>query len=258
MSAWKLTLEYDGTQYRGWQEQKNAKTVMGAVRSAVEDLVGGRVELMGAGRTDAGVHARGQVAHLRSPARRKLPVATLVREMNERLPQDIALLGAEEVPPAFDARRDARSRVYVYQISTRKTAFSKRYVWWIKDPLDVERMADAAARIAGRHDFTCFRAIDPEKPRESPVVVVESATVERQGDLILFRIEASHFLWRMVRRLVGTLVRLGLGEITMEQFDRLLAGQGSAELDVAAWTAPGSGLFLESVTYSESGLQDRR
>ena len=108
-------------------------------------------------------------------------------------------MSAEEVAAAFDARRDAKSRLYVYQISTRKTAFAKKYVWWVKEPLDVSRMAAAAAKLAGRHDFNCFRAVDPEKPAESSIVVVESATVEREDDLILFRIEASHFLWRMVR-----------------------------------------------------------
>lgn len=255
--TWKLTIEYDGTRYSGWQEQQNARTVMGELRQAAEDLLGGRVEMMGSGRTDAGVHAAAQVAHLSTDSRRKFTPGRMRHELNERLPADIAVLDVEIAQPRFHARNDAVARSYVYQISTRKTAFSKRYVWWIKDPLDVELMAEAARKMAGRHDFSCFRAKDPSKPDESPYVEVESASVERQEDLILFRIEASHFIWRMVRRLAGVLVKLGKGEITMEQFEQLLAGRCSKDLDVAAWTAPASGLFLESVQYSEGGPKNR-
>lgn len=254
--TWKLTIEYDGTRYRGWQEQQNAQTVMGELRRAAEDLLGGRVEVMGSGRTDAGVHAAAQVAHLISSSGRKLSPPRLRHELNDRLPADIAVLNVEEAPPRFHARNDAVARCYVYQISTRKTAFSKKYVWWVKEPLNVALMSEAAGRIAGRHDFSCFRAKDPARPDESPFVEVQSASVEQEDDLILFRIEASHFIWRMVRRLAGVLVKLGKGEITMAQFGQLLAGRCSAELDVAAWTAPAAGLFLESVRYSEGGVKN--
>jgi tRNA pseudouridine38-40 synthase len=254
--TWKLTLEYDGSKYRGWQEQQNARSVMGELRRAAEDLFSTPVELMGAGRTDAGVHALAQVAHLRAVLKRKIHCARLRHELNDRLPADIVVLEVDEAPGNFNARHDAVARRYVYRISPRKTAFWKKYVWWVKEPLNIELMAAAAAKLAGRHDFSCFRATDPARPGESPIVVVTSASVAREDDLILFRIEASHFVWRMVRRLAGVLVKLGKGEITMPQFEQLLAAQCSKDLDVAAWTAPAAGLFLERVLYSEGGAKN--
>lgn len=253
MKTWKVTLEYDGTKYSGWQEQNNARTVAGAVRAAVEDTLGTSIELMGAGRTDAGVHALGQVAHikLRKTDRRHPRYAPeqLVRQFNERLPSDISIIDIEDVPVNFHARHSATARSYVYQISTRKTAFHKRHVWWIKEPLDIASMQAAAEKFAGRHDFVRFAQKDPSKPNESTIVYVDSAEVTEDDSLVLFRIEASHFLWRMVRRLVGVTVKVGLGEVTLEEVDELLAGKGGARLDVAAWTAPAAGLFLDSVRY---------
>ncbi|MBI2690168.1 MAG: tRNA pseudouridine(38-40) synthase TruA [Acidobacteria bacterium] len=253
MKTWKVTLEYDGTKYSGWQEQNNARTVAGSLRGAVEDFLGSPVEIMGAGRTDAGVHALAQVAHikLRKSDRRhpKYDPAYLITQFNERLPSDISIIDIEDAPVAFHARHDATARSYLYQIATRKTAFHKRHVWWIKEPLDIAAMQQAAARIAGRHDFARFAQKDPSKPRESTIVHVDSAEVIEDDYLVLFRIDASHFLWRMVRRLVGITVKVGLGEVTLDEFDQLLTGKGEARLDVAAWTAPSAGLFLESVRY---------
>jgi len=208
------------------------------------------VEVQGAGRTDAGVHAVGQVAHLK--IRDKGPTLTasqIMRELNDKLPASIAILDVTEVPARFHARHDAKSRAYFYQISTRKAALSKRFVWWIKEPLDVERMQQAAALIAGRHDFVAFRAADPSKPGESTIVVVESAEVSVDDNLVVFRIEASHFIWKMVRRLTGTLVKVGRGEVSVDEFRELLKGKKNPKFDIAAWTAPASGLFLEGVRY---------
>lgn len=247
--TWKLTLEYDGTKYRGWQEQANARTVQGDLRAALEAFFGARVDVHGAGRTDAGVHAIAQVAHLRVDTRTRPPAETIQRALNDKLPSDIVVTEVAEAPESFHARHDAISRTYVYQISTRKSAFSKKYVWWIKESLDVSLMSAAARMLAGRHDFNCFRAADPSKPRESTIVVVDSAEIETEDGLIVIRIEASHFLWRMVRRIVGVLVKLGKGEITTADFEQLLNARCDAKLDVAAWTAPASGLFLESVKY---------
>lgn len=255
MKTWKVTLEFDGTRYHGWQEQRNARSVMGALREVIEPSFGAPVELMGAGRTDAGVHALGQVMHVKLPAtdrRTSFPsLAKLQREWNERLPADIAILQIEEAPHRFHARHDALSRAYVYQIATRKSAFSKRHVWWIKDPLDIPAMTAAANLLPGRHDFVKFAAKDPSRPNESTIVVVDSAEILAEDHLLSIRLEASHFLWRMVRRVVGVLVKAGSGEVTLQQFGELLQGRGGKELDVAAWTAPASGLFLESVTYPE-------
>src|SRR5690348_2479230 len=158
MKTWKLTLEYDGTKYSGWQEQPNARTVQGQLRKAAEDFLGTEVEIQGAGRTDAGVHARAQVAHLRVRSKHRLPPAReILRALNERLPADVSILEVSDVGNAFHARHDALSRTYVYQISARRTAFAKKYVWWVRDPLDIPLMSRAARMLIGRHNFTCFR-----------------------------------------------------------------------------------------------------
>src|SRR5262245_5264611 len=209
MPTYRLLVEYDGTRYRGWQEQANARTVAGELRAAIERVAGRVSDLGGSGRTDAGVHAAAQTAHLRIT--RAMDPAHLRDAVNELLPHDIHLLGVTTAPERFHARHAALSRSYVYQIATRRTAFAKRYVWWVKRPLDPARMADAAGRLAGRHDFTLFC----ERPAEqtSTLVVVERAEVGSAEGLILVRLVASHFLWKMVRRLVGTLVEIGTGRL---------------------------------------------
>ena len=258
--SWKLTIEYDGTKYSGWQEQRNARTVQGQLRKAAEDFLEGEVDIQGAGRTDAGVHARAQVAHLRvrrkqdGDKRRWPKPDEILRALNGRLPSDVCVIEVAEAAAEFHARHDAIARSYIYQISTRRTAFFKKYVWWVKEPLDLPAMSRSARMLIGRHNFSAFRAEDPSRPDESPIVVVEDAGIETEGDLIVFRFTASHFLWRMVRRLVGVLVKLGRGEITAEDFQSLLEGKVNSRLDVAAWTAPASGLFLERVIYAEKPI----
>lgn len=243
MPAWKLTLEYDGTRYRGWQIQKNTdRTVQGVLLRAARELLGPDASAGGAGRTDAGVHARAQVAHLK--ARRGIAPADLLWGLNDRLPSDVNVLSAEPAPPTFHARHDAKSRTYLYRISRRRTAFDKRYVWWVRDRLDFPAMSRAAPLWRGRHDFASF-CENPEG-QESTDVVVDGSEVADQGDEIHYRIEASHFLWKMVRRLVGTLVEVGRGNLRPADVERLLR-ERSAE--PAKWTAPPSGLFLERVRY---------
>jgi tRNA pseudouridine38-40 synthase len=249
MTTFKVLVEYDGTRYSGWQEQKNARTVMGELRKAAREVFGRDVEMQGAGRTDAGVHALGQVAHMRVSSPVKHSPEIIKRRLNDLLPADIAVLQVERGALNFHARHDARSRVYVYQISRRKQAFTKRFVWWIKEDLDLKRMEQAAAMLVGRHDFICFRAADASRPDESTIVEVESATIETDEDIIQIRIAASHFLWRMVRRVAGVLVKVGKGELTLDDFGQLVDGRCNAKLDVAAWTAPASGLFLEEIRY---------
>ncbi len=257
MRTWKLTLEYDGTRYSGWQEQANARTIAGELRKAAEDLFDRQVEIGGAGRTDAGVHALAQVAHLKlSPSDGRLKNPPRPQEIlygiNDRLPADINLLEVEEAPDRFHARHDAVSRSYLYQISTRRTAFDKKYVWWVKDRLSVKAMAQAAELIAGRHDFRAFSERAAKREEQSTIVAVESAEITSAGHLILFRIMASHFLWKMVRRLVGSLVEIGRGNITVDVLARLVDNpKAELKIDPAKFTAPPSGLFLESISYSE-------
>ena len=249
--SWKVTIEYDGTRYSGWQEQSNARTVAGELRRAAESYLDAEIDLQGSGRTDAGVHALAQVAHLRARLKNAPRPDEFVRALNSELPGDIAVLRMEPVDNRFHARHDAIRRSYIYQISKRKRAFEKRYVWWVKEHLDVAAMQECALKLAGRHDFECFRAPDPSKPDDSTIVVVDAATVQEEADMIVFRIEASHYLWRMVRRIVGVLVKVGKRELSQAEFDALLAARCDPKWNVASWTAPASGLFLEQVTYGK-------
>lgn len=251
MPTWKLTLEYEGTRYHGWQEQKNARAIYGEIRQAAEDYFKSPAELGGAGRTDAGVHALGQVARLRV-AKAATPTEVLYA-LNDRLPADINILKVEEAPNNFSARHDAQSRYYLYQISTRRSAFGKKFVWWVRDNLDVEKMQEAAKLLPGRHDFEAF--CEKRDDEKSTIVVVESVELKVDGDLILFRIGASHFLWKMVRRIVGALVGVGRGKLRVEDFAELLNPRRHDKKDIfniAAHTAPPSGLFLEKVIYKKS------
>lgn len=247
MATFRLTIEYDGGRYRGWQEQRNARSVAGEIRRAAEELVGEKVELAGSGRTDAGVHALAQEAHLRVAGR--LEPARFCGELNELLPADIHVLAVRRASERFHARHSAVLRSYLYQVSRRRTAFAKRYVWWVRRPLDVERMRQAATLLAGRHDFAAF--CEQPTAQSSTLVVVEGCAVGEAGSLILVRLAASHFLWKMVRRLVGTLVRIGGGEVDVAELRRLLATGAvpAGEEGPARWTAPPSGLFLERVLY---------
>ncbi|MCS6874672.1 MAG: tRNA pseudouridine(38-40) synthase TruA [Pyrinomonadaceae bacterium] len=245
MPTWKLEIEYNGTRYRGWQVQKNARTVQGELldvaRKVFPDFE--NVEIGGAGRTDAGVHAVGQVAHLRVPSVNvNLKPCQIQQAFNSLLPHDINILKVESVPNNFHARHDALSRYYLYQISTRRTAFGKNFVWWIKEALDINKMKAVAETLVGRHDFRAFCDSD----NQSTIVVVEHSEIFVDGSLICFRIGASHFLWRMVRRLVGVMVEVGKGSIDTEEFRSLFHKDSSV---IAKFTAPPSGLFLEKVLY---------
>jgi tRNA pseudouridine38-40 synthase len=241
-----LTIEYAGTRYSGWQVQKNARTVAGEIERAARSVTGRTdFELYGSGRTDAGVHALGQVAHL--DVATSLPADTLRGRMNDELPADIHLLSAVVVPHRFHARHDAIARRYLYQIATRRTAFAKPYVWWVKEAIDVERMEAAARSFIGMHDFASFSARHAGGDDDtSSVVLLERLEVATDGALVLVVVEGSHFLWKMVRRLVGVLAAVGRGDLAVDAAASLL---GQASDLPASLTAPASGLFLERVYY---------
>ncbi len=244
MPTYKLTLEYEGTRYSGWQAQGNTpKTIQGRLLRVAGELFG-EVDIGGAGRTDAGVHAAGQVAHIRM--RKSVDPTLLMRKMNDLLPHDISIIDSVRASDRFHARHDAVSRVYLYQIATRRTAFGKAFVWWIKDRLDVAAMRNAAVAIAGRHDFTAFtdRRL---KADESRMVMVDACEVGGSEDLILVRIVASHFLWKMVRKIVAFLLEIGRGSASIDDLQARL----SADAEPFLPTAPPSGLFLEAITYGE-------
>ncbi len=243
MARFKLTLEYAGTRYSGWQVQKNARTVQEEVQRAVFEVSARRdFELYGSGRTDAGVHALAQVAHLDLETR--LPTEALRFALNDHLSSDINILAVEKVTRNFHARHDAVARSYLYQVARRRTAFGKALVYWIKDPLSTERMREASRLFVGTKDFQSFSDDDPEE--KSTSVRVERLDVAEDGDLILIRMLGSHFIWKMVRRVVGVLIEVGRGALQPADIVGFFAAK--SELP-ARLTAPPSGLFLERVFY---------
>ncbi|MFN7978016.1 MAG: tRNA pseudouridine(38-40) synthase TruA [Vicinamibacterales bacterium] len=243
MPRFKLTLEYAGTRYSGWQVQKNARTVQGDLNRAVYDAIGDAfVDSQGSGRTDAGVHALRQVAHLdvtRAPHPEQLR-----RRINDGLPADIHVLSVAPVPRTFHARHSAVRRSYLYQISRRRTAFAKPFVWWIREDLDADAMRAAAEAFVGMNDFRAFSDDDPEE--KSTKVLLEEVTVVEADDLVLVRVAGSHFLWKMVRRMVGVLGAVGTGELDVDDVPEIMASAGELP---AQLTAPAAGLFLEHVCY---------
>jgi tRNA pseudouridine38-40 synthase len=248
MPRFKLLIEYAGTRYSGWQIQKNARTVQGEIDRAIREIAGRKeFELYGSGRTDAGVHALAQVAHLELYT--TLPAESLRRRINDELPADIHVRAIQNVPHRFHARHDAISRSYVYQISRRRTAFAKPFVWWIREPLDVAAMRTAADVFVGKKDFSAFTDDDTEE--KSTVVLIEGLELVEAGALVLFRIQGSHFLWKMVRRIVGVLAAVGRGELEPAAAEALLAepDKRPSTTSPAALTAPAAGLFLEGVYY---------
>lgn len=243
MPRLKLYIEYQGTRYSGWQVQKNARTVQGELQAAVTKTTGAaEFELYGSGRTDAGVHALRQVAHL--DVNTTLAPETLRLRLNDELPSDIHILAIEPTHPRFHARHHAIGRSYLYQISRRRTAFGKKLVWWVKEDLDLERMRRAASLFAGMKNCESFAADDPEE--KSTRVLIDRVQLREDGDLILIRIEGSHFLWKMVRRIVGVIVEAGKGKLSQAEISRFFARKSDQPARLAA---PASGLFLERVYY---------
>jgi len=244
----KLTLEYDGAPFVGWQVQPNGPSVQGAVEDAVEKLCGNRLRITGAGRTDAGVHARGQVASLEPP--RQLPLSAWTAGLNGHLPAEIACIRAEEAPPGFDARRWARGKRYLYSIvrSPVRSPLWRGRAWEIRRPLDVAGMQAALPHLRGVHDFSALRAADCPARTTVREVRELSLRVEplRDGELIELRIEATAFLKHMVRNVVGTLVEVGHGKRSPETVRDLI---GSRDRTRAGPTAPPHGLVLDEVFY---------
>jgi len=221
--------------------------VQGALIEAARKAFGDVGELAGSGRTDAGVHALAQTAHVDLRAPRQLD--EIVYGFNDNLPGDINVLGARSTDGRFHARHSAIARSYIYQISRRRSAFGKPFVWWVKDRLDLGAMRRASLALIGGHDYRSFTD-DPSGTGETRVVVDEVMFVEA-GDLILLRMRASHFLRKMVRRVVGSLVEIGRGTMEVDAISSALERPGDINMN---WTAPPSGLFLEGVAYRGENL----
>lgn len=250
MKRYMATIEYDGTRYNGWQIQKGlSKTIQAEVQDACKKAFGGEEKTLvqGAGRTDKGVHALGQVIHF--DAETELSTLNMMYRMNDNLPTDISVISVQECPSQFHARHDAVYRSYIYQISTRPNSFAKKFVYWVKDRLDVRQMQDAAQRFNGMHDFKSFT--DDEGEHTSTKVEIKHVSVTKHGSIILIHIIGSHFLWKQVRRMTGILLESGRGKVTTADVDSMLTGMSDLP---AQKTVPPSGLFLERVYYRNEPL----
>lgn len=240
----KLIIEYDGTDYHGWQYQPNARTIQGVMEEETGRIVSEKVTLIASGRTDAGVHAFNQVAFFKTES--SVSCEALQRGLNALLPHDIAVKEVSDVGDDFHSRFSATGKVYIYQILNRPypSALLNRFSWFIRTPLDIGLMNEAAAHLIGEHDFSSFRASSCGAPH--PVKTVRAAWFRKEGDLVIFEIEASGFLHHMVRNIVGTLVDVGAKRITTGYFKELLY---SKDRKLAGATAPPHGLFLKEVKY---------
>jgi tRNA pseudouridine38-40 synthase len=238
----KLVLEYEGTRYHGWQAQPSAPTVEGALRNALASLTGESPALVAAGRTDAGVHALGQVVSFN--LEREFPIEQLAGALNARLPGDIAVRNAQRVDQAFNARYSARARRYAYRIrqGLPKAAYQRQYAWGLHDQLDIPAMQSAAERLEGTHDFRSFGR--SPRPGGHTVRRIYDVTVNGLGEWVTIAIAADAFLYGMVRRIAGALVDVGLGRRTPEWMDELISGSSTA-----LRMAPAHGLVQVGVEY---------
>jgi len=241
----RLLLEYDGAGYHGWQRQKNALTIQEVVETALAKLTGAPVKLLGSGRTDAGVHARGQVANFHTSSH--IPLKAFYAGLNSLLPRDIAVLDAAEAPPDFHARKSARAKTYEYVILNRRepSPLNRRYAWVVREALDLSAMDRAAALLSGEHDFSAFRA-SGGRPGHGVREVSAAAWHQGEEGRLRFVITANGFLRGMVRSLVGTMVEMGRGKRPPEDLRGLLESRDRA---AAGPTAPAQGLFLVEVLY---------
>lgn len=255
---WKLTLAYDGTDFFGWQVQPDRLTIQGMLAESIERVTGERVLPQGSGRTDAGVHARGQVASFALGA--PIPPGNLLCALNRKLPEAIRVLAAEPAPPEFHARHSARSKTYEYRIDRAEICppWRTRFAWALNWPLQASRMQTAAGTVIGQHDFTSFAAIDPDRTMRAnddgdgdPARIGNVRTIlesewREDDQALIYRVRGDGFLHHMVRNLVGTFVDMGRGHLEPDAMPRILAAQAR---EAAGPTAPARGLFLDSVEY---------
>jgi tRNA pseudouridine38-40 synthase len=241
----KITIEYDGTNYRGWQYQKNSRrTLQEVIEKTLRLILQEKVKLIASGRTDAGVHAKAQVANFKTDTR--IPLKKLKQALNSLLPDDIVITKASEVNLQFHARFDAKSKIYRYTILNKKhpSALWRNFAYFVPYGLDFKLMQKAARLLLGRHNFGCFQARD-KKPRSS-VRIIKRIRLSREGDFIFIDIQANSFLYKMVRNIAGTLIEIGRKKLSPISIQKLLT---SGNRQLAGPTAPGHGLCLLQVKY---------
>ncbi|MDI6743510.1 MAG: tRNA pseudouridine(38-40) synthase TruA [Smithella sp.] len=245
MRNFKITVEYDGSAYGGWQRQDNRISIQQVLEEAIEKITGQKVAVIGSGRTDAGVHALNQVGSFRCAT--KLPANKIFMGMNSVLPPDIVIKKLEERADDFNALRDAKSKIYIYKILNRRLrpALGRNYSWHVRFPLDIGKMKKAAGYLPGTHDFSCFCATGTDvQSRVRTIMNIEITT----GDdgLIEIKVESQGFLKYMVRNIIGTLVDVGRGKREPEEMKSIIE---SKNRNIAGVTAPACGLFLKEVKY---------
>ena len=239
----KLTLEYDGTAFSGWQVQPDQRTVQGVLQECLGNMMGESVRVIGSGRTDAGVHAMEQVAH--ADVVRDIPAENIMMGLNSSLPRDVRVLVCEDVPETFHARKSATGKTYRYVILNRPrpTALNRSRVWHIRQRLDLEAMRQGAGHLAGEHDFEAFKSAGD---KTTTVRNLRDLDIKREGDHVVLTFEANGFLKHMVRNITGALVEVGLGRLTPDDMGALLA---SRSREGAPGKAPPQGLTLVQVSY---------
>ena len=241
----KLLIAYDGSRYNGWQRQENTEnTIQGKLETLLSKMTGEMVEIHGSGRTDAGVHAKGQVANFHTDT--KMTIEEIKEYMNEYLPMDIAVLEAKDAAERFHSRLNVKRKTYCYHIwnSQVPNVFARKYSYQVPEPLDLEAMKKAAFYLLGTHDFKSFCA--RKKMKKSTVRMIESIDFQKEGDMIQITYRGNGFLYNMVRILTGTLIEVGKGERQPEEMKEILESQDRAK---AGFTAPAQGLFMERVAY---------
>lgn len=241
----KLIIAYDGTRYNGWQKQGNTKnTIQGKLEEVLCRLTGESIELQGSGRTDAGVHARGQTANFHTVS--DIKTEHIKEYMENYLPKDIAVYSVEEVPQRFHARLLAKEKIYSYTIwnSSTPNVFERKYVYQLKEPLNIEEMKKGACYLLGEHDFKGFCSL--KKYKKSTIRTIYDITIQKEGSRIVIRYRGNGFLYHMVRIMTGTLIETGLGRKPSGEIGSVLE---SLNRDKAGFTAPPQGLCLEQVLY---------
>lgn len=244
MARYKLTIEYDGTNFSGWQIQPNAITVEQKLEEAFSTVLQQKIDLVGQGRTDSGVHAMGQVAHVDLPD--EADVQKVIYGVNNLTGTEIQVVEAENVPPDFHARFDAVAREYEYTVLTRPQPLMNRYSWALQQPVNSELLHQCARLILGTHDFAGFSKYNEDN--RTTFCEILYSRFEIEGEMIRYQIGANRFLRNMVRRLIGTMVRTAQGKMTMDKFEELLSNPATK---TPSFTAPARGLVLRNVFYKK-------
>ena len=239
----RLVIEYDGTNYHGWQRQKNANSIQETLESAIQQMTQETVTTTAAGRTDTGVHARGQVVNF--VLARKIALSKIMKGINSYLPSDIVVKKVDQVPLDFNARYDARKRIYQYFVSLERTAIFRKYSWEYFHKINFDLLQEMAALLVGEHDFAAF--VKYQAQAEHKVCTVHESVWRQENQFLIYRISANRFLHGMVRGLVGTMLDVSRGRFTMQQFIKIFNLKDRTRAGVAA---PARGLFLEEVFYN--------